>query len=74
MKKVTQIKSRLAAKAGIAAAAMAASSGAFAYDWSTVTGGIDLSGEETAVAAIVALLAGFFVVRKGGRLLLSMIK
>jgi len=45
-----------------------------AEDWSTVTGGIDFSGEITGVMAIVGVLAGFFVVRKGARLLLSMLK
>lgn len=74
MKKVSQIKRRLAAKAGIAAASVAATSSAFAADWTAVTGAVDFSGEETAVMAIVGVLAGFFIVRKGGRLLLSLIK
>lgn len=74
MKKITQIKSRIAAKAAFAVSTATASTGAFAYDWTAVTGDIDLSGEAVAVASIVGLLAGFFVVRKGGRLLLSMIK
>jgi len=74
MKKVTQYKKRLAAKMGIAAASVAATSSAFAADWTAVTGSVDFSGEEAAVVAIVGVLAGFFIVRKGGRLLLSMIK
>lgn len=45
-----------------------------AADWSTVTGGLDFSGEITGVIAVVGVLAGFYVVRKGARLLLSMIK
>ncbi|NVD34707.1 hypothetical protein [Marinobacter lutaoensis] len=45
-----------------------------AADWSTVTGGLDFSGEIAGVMAIVGVLAGFYVVRKGARLLLSMIK
>lgn len=49
-------------------------SSANAADWTTVTGSLDLSGEVTAVMAVVGVLAGFFIVRKGGRLLLSMIK
>jgi|TARA_Y100001933_G_C19010749_1_gene568742 hypothetical protein len=53
---------------------MVAATSANAADWSTVTGGLDFSGEITAVLAVVGVLAGFFIVRKGGRLLLSMIK
>ncbi len=74
MKHITSIKRRLAAKAGIAAAAMAGSAQTFAADWSTTTGGLDFSGEQTAVIAVVGTLAGVYIVRKGGRLLLSMIK
>lgn len=51
-----------------------AASAANAADWTTVTGAIDFSGEITAVTAIVGVLAGFYVVRKGARLLLSMLK
>lgn len=51
-----------------------AASAANAEDWAAVTGSIDLSGEITAIMAVVGVLAGFFIVRKGGRLLLSMIK
>lgn len=47
---------------------------AAAADWSTMTGTVDFSGEETAIIAIVGSLFGFYLVRKGGRLLLSMIK
>ncbi|WP_139339130.1 hypothetical protein [Marinobacter lutaoensis] len=47
---------------------------AAAADWSTVTGALDFSGEITGVMAVVGVLAGFYVVRKGARLLLSMIK
>jgi len=49
-------------------------SAANASDWSTVTGGLDFSGEIAGVIAVVGVLAGFYVVRKGARLLLSMIK
>jgi len=51
-----------------------AATAANAADWSTVTGGLDFSGEITGVIAVVGVLAGFYVVRKGARLLLSMIK
>lgn len=47
---------------------------AAAADWTTMTGGLDFSGEIAGVIAVVGTLAGFYVVRKGGRLLLSMIK
>lgn len=47
---------------------------AFAYDWTTITAGIDFSGEITAVAAVVGILAGVYVVRKGARIVLGMIK
>lgn len=47
---------------------------AAAEDWTTVTGAIDFSGEIAGVVAVVGVLAGFFVVRKGARLLLSMLK
>lgn len=74
MKKITQINRRLAAKAGFVAAAVTGSTPLLAADWSTMTGGLDFSGEITGVIAVVGVLAGFYVVRKGGRLLLSMIK
>jgi len=45
-----------------------------AYDWSTITGGIDFSGEIAAVAAVVGILAGVLVVRKGARYVLGMLK
>lgn len=64
----------LKTKAAAAVALTAGSASAFAEDWTAVTGLIDLSGEITAIMAVVGVLAGFFVVRKGGRLLLSMIK
>ncbi|MCG7200882.1 hypothetical protein MD273_14190 [Marinobacter pelagius] len=47
---------------------------AAAADWTAMTGTVDFSGEETAIIAIVGSLFGFYLVRKGGRLLLSMIK
>jgi hypothetical protein len=58
-----------------AAAAMAAmhTSTASAYDWSTITAGIDFSGEITAIAAIVSILAGIAVVMLGGRKVLKML-
>jgi hypothetical protein len=65
--------SRTVAVSSVPASFVVASS-ANAEDWSTVTGSLDLSGEVTAVMAVVGVLAGFFIVRKGGRLLLSMIK
>jgi hypothetical protein len=64
----------LKTKAAASVALIGGSSAVMAEDWTTVTGAIDLSGEITAVMAVVGVLAGFFVVRKGGRLLLSMIK
>lgn len=56
------------------AIATLASGQAAAYDWSTVTGGIDFSGEIAGIAAIVGVLAGVLVVRKGARYLLGMLK
>lgn len=47
---------------------------AAAADWTAMTTGLDFSGEETAIIAIVGSLFSFYLVRKGGRLLLSMIK
>ncbi|MBD3657803.1 hypothetical protein [Marinobacter sp.] len=58
--------------------AVAASVGAVgpvaAADWSTMTTGLSFAGEETAIIAIVGVLFGFYVVRKGATLLLSMIR
>lgn len=64
----------LKTKAAAAVVLAGGSAAAFAEDWTAVTGSVDLSGEITAIMAVVGVLAGFFVVRKGGRLLLSMIK
>ena len=64
----------LKTKAAAAVVLAGGSASAFAEDWTAVTGALDLSGEITAIMAVVGVLAGFFVVRKGGRLLLSMIK
>jgi uncharacterized membrane protein len=58
----------------VAGMSMFMAAAANAADWSTVTGGLDFSGEITGVIAVVGVLAGFYVVRKGARLLLSMIK
>tara|TARA_R110000823_G_scaffold315677_1_gene449414 strand:- start:6381 stop:6653 length:273 start_codon:yes stop_codon:yes gene_type:complete len=58
----------------VAGMSMVMAAAANAADWSTVTGGLDFSGEITGVIAVVGVLAGFYVVRKGARLLLSMIK
>ncbi|MBU6955542.1 hypothetical protein [Hahella sp. HN01] len=55
-------------------AAALASSNASAFDWSATIGGIKFDGEIAAVAAIVGLLAGVYVVRKGARLVLGMLK
>ena len=65
---------RLSAMAGTSLVSLFGATAANAADWTTVTGAIDFSGEITAVTAIVGVLAGFYVVRKGARLLLSMIK
>lgn len=46
----------------------------FAYDWSTVTGAIDFSGEIAGIASVAGIIAGVLVVRKGARYLLGMIK
>lgn len=51
-----------------------ASGQAAAYDWSTVTGAVDFSGEIAGVAALVGIIAGVLVVRKGARYLLGMLK
>ena len=45
-----------------------------AADWSSMTTGLSFAGEETAIIAIVGVLFGFYVVRKGATLLLSMIR
>ena len=45
-----------------------------AADWTTMTTGLDFSGEEAAVIAITGVLFGFYVVRKGATLLMSMIR
>lgn len=74
MKKITQMKRRLAAKAGFAAVALAGAGSAAAADWTAMTTGLDFAGEETAIIAIVGVLFGFYVVRKGANLLLSMIR
>jgi hypothetical protein len=55
-------------------AVVLASGQAAAFDWSTVTGGIDFSGEIAGVAAIVGILAGVLVVRKGATFLLGMLR
>lgn len=65
---------RLSAIAGASLLSVFGASAANAEDWSTVTGGLDFSGEIAGVIAVVGVLAGFYVVRKGARLLLSMIK
>ena len=59
---------------GAAGATVLASGQAAAYDWSTITGAIDFSGEIAGVAAVVGVLAGVLVVRKGARFLLGMLK
>ncbi|WP_100638138.1 hypothetical protein [Marinobacter salexigens] len=51
-----------------------AAGSANAADWAAMTAGLDFSGEETAIIAIVGVLFGFYVVRRGANLLLSMIR
>ncbi len=58
----------------VASSAVLASGQAAAYDWSTVTGAVDFSGEIAGVAAIVGILAGVLVVRKGASFLLGMLR
>ena len=61
-------------KIAIATSALLASGQAAAYDWSTVTGAIDFSGETAGIAAVVGVIAGVLVVRKGARYLLGMLR
>lgn len=58
----------------VAGLSMFMAAAANAADWSTMTGGIDFSGETAGIIAIVGLLASLLVTRKGGRTLLGMIK
>ena len=60
-------------KIGAGAVAALAAAQSHAYDWSTVTGAVDFSGEITAIAAIVGVLAGVAVVTIGGRKVLRML-
>lgn len=61
-------------KALVAVAATATTAPAMAYDWSAVTGDIDFSGEITAIAAVIGLLATVYVTIKGGKVLLGMLR
>lgn len=74
MNKLLKAVRRHADKAALVTAGLIGSASASAADWSTMTGSLDFSGETTGVIAVVGTLAGFYIVRKGGRLLLSMIK
>jgi len=53
--------------------AFAAGANAAAPDYTALTGAVDFSGVSTAVLAIAALLAAALVVKKGARMVLSMI-
>lgn len=66
MKKQNQI--------AVGAASLLAAGQTFAYDWSTVTGGIDFSGEIAAVAAVATTLIGVYVVTKGAKIVMSMVR
>lgn len=72
MKALKNIKAALVAMVAIAVSALAVP--ASAADWSTVTGGIDYSGEITAILAIVGVIATVVVTMKGGQWLLSALK
>lgn len=74
MKKVLNGIRRNVNKLAVVAAGAGASASASAADWSAMTTGLDFSGEETAVIAITGVLFGFYVVRKGATLLMSMIR
>jgi hypothetical protein len=63
-----------AKKIGAGAAAALAASQSHAYDWSTVTGAIDFSGEIAAVAAVTTVLIGVFVVTKGAKVVMAMVR
>lgn len=63
-----------AAKFAAVPATFLAASSVNAADWTSMTTGLDFAGEETAIIAIVGVLFGFYVVRKGANLLLSMIR
>jgi hypothetical protein len=68
------MKNKSLAVGGFSVATVLASANASAYDWSTITSGVDFSGEIAGIAAIVGVIAGVLVVRKGARYLLGMLK
>lgn len=65
---------RFARIASVTGVSLLGASAANAADWAAMTADLDFSGEETAIIAIVGVLFGFYVVRKGANLLLSMIR
>lgn len=65
---------RISAVAGAAGVSMFGAAAANAADWTSMTTGLSFAGEETAIIAITGVLFGFYVVRKGANLLLSMIR
>lgn len=73
MKLIQKMKGGLAASVAFATA-MVMSANAAAADWSTVTAGVDFSGEITAVQAIIGIIATVIVVMTGGKFLLSALK
>lgn len=72
--KARKFTAKNAAKIAAVPATFLAASAANAADWSAMTTGLDFSGEESAVIAITGVLFGFYVVRKGATLLMSMIR
>lgn len=61
-------------KIGLSAAAILSSAQASAYDWSAMTGAVDFSGEIIGVVAVVGVIAGVLVVRKGASYILGALK
>jgi hypothetical protein len=67
------VSKRMAKKLAAAGSLVLLSTHSQAADWSSVTGGIDFSGEITAIVAIIGVLAGIAVVTLGGRKVLKML-
>ena len=67
------ISKRMAKKLAAAGSLVLVSAQSQAADWSAITGGIDFSGEITAITSIVGVLAGVAVVTLGGKKVLRML-
>lgn len=67
-------KMKTALTATLVFAAVMAAGPAAAADWTTVTAGIDFSGEITAVQAIIGIIATVIIVMTGGKFLLQALR